>query len=233
MTNILNVISAMAEAAATAERGTLQRPSKPVITLSRDYGSGGDIIATRLSQRMDIPLYDEELLRSIAIRLNEDPAVVRQLDEGFGRAKDMWLYRLFSGKEVGQDAYRDTLIKLVLSLGRMGGIIIGRGAHVILSDACALRVRITGSPESCARRMAAEGHGSFESELAKFNELNHRRGKFVWEMFNSRLSDASQFDLIVNTDRMEDFEDVVDMLVVMADAVYSGRVLSRAKEKAA
>jgi len=134
---------------------------------------------------------------------------------------------------VGQDAYRDTLIKLVLSLGRMGGIIIGRGAHVILSDACALRVRITGSPEVCARRMAAEGHGSFESELAKVHELNHRRGKFVWEMFNSRLSDASQFDLIVNTDRMEDFEDVVDMLVVMADAVYSGRVLSRAKEKAA
>ena len=233
MTNILNVISAMAETAAASERGSLLRPTKPVITLSRDYGSGGDIIATRLSQRMDIPLYDEELLRSISIRLNEEPAVVRQLDEGFGRAKDMWLYRLFSGKEVGQDAYRDTLIKLVLSLGRMGGIIIGRGAHVILSDACALRVRITGSPEVCARRMAAEGHGSFESELAKVHELNHRRGKFVWEMFNSRLSDASQFDLIVNTDRMEDFEDVVDMLVVMADAVYSGRVLSRAKEKAA
>lgn len=233
MTNILNVISAMAEAAAATEQGSLQRPVKPVITLSRDYGSGGDVIATRLCQRLELPLYDDELLRAVAARLNEDQAVVRQLDEGLGRAKDMWLYRLFSGKEVSHDAYRDTLVKLILSLGRMGGVIVGRGAHVVLADACALRVRIAGSPEICARRMAAKGHGSYEAELSKALEINHRRGKFVWEMFGSRLSDASQFDVIVNTDRMEDFEDVVDMLVVMANAVHSGRVLGRSEEKAA
>ena len=46
MTNILNVISAMAEAAASSDHGTLLRPEKPVITLSRDYGAGGDVIAT-------------------------------------------------------------------------------------------------------------------------------------------------------------------------------------------
>jgi len=233
MTNILNVISAMAEAAATPDQGTLLRPKKPVITLSRDYGSGGDVIATRLCQRLDLPLYDQDLLKALALRLNEDPAVVRQLDEGLGRAKDLWLYRLFSGKEVSPDVYRDTLVKLVMSLGRLGGVIVGRGAHVILSDACALRVRIAGTPEVCARRMADKGHGKYEEELAKARELNHRRGKFVWEMFNSRLSDANQFDVVINTDRMEDFEDVVDMLVVMAEAVHCGRVLGIAREKAA
>ena len=67
---------------------------------------------------------------------------------------------------VSKDAYRDTLVKLVMSIGRMGGLIVGRGAHVVLSDACALRVRVTGSPEVCARRMAERGHGSFEAELA-------------------------------------------------------------------
>ena len=233
MTNILSVISAMAEAASSSDMGTLLRPAKPVITLSRDYGAGGDVIATRLCQRLELPLYDEELLKAVATRLNEEPAVIRQLDEGIGRAKDMWLYRLFSGKEVSQDAYRDTLVKLVMSIGRMGGVVVGRGAHVILSDACALRVRVTGSPEVCARRMAGKGHGSFEAELAKVHEINHRRGKFVWEMFGSRLSDANQFDITLNTDRMEDFEDAVDMLVVMANAVHSGRVLALAEDKAA
>lgn len=231
MTNILNVISAMAEAASSSEHGTLLRPDKPVITLSRDYGAGGEIIAKGLCQRLDIPLYDNELLRSIALRMNEEPAVVRQLDEGLGRAKDMWLYRLFSGKEISHDSYRDTLIKLIMSLGRMGGLIVGRGAHVVLADACALRVRIAGTPEICAHRMAAEGHGTYEDELARARDENHRRGKFVWDMFASRLSDAGQFDIVINTDRMRNLEEVVDMLAAMAKAMHDGHVLGGKEEQ--
>jgi cytidylate kinase len=227
MTNVLSVIAAMAEVAGTEGEGTLLRPRRPVVTLSRDYGSGGDIIATRLSQRLELPLYDNELLQEVAVRMREDPAIIRQIDEGFGRVKDLWLYRLLSGKDVSIESYRDTLIKLVSNFGRLGGVIVGRGAHVILAEACALRIRIAGTPDVCARRMAAAGHGELAAELAKARDLNHRRGKFVWEMFGSRLSDANQFDVVVNTDRMEDFEDVVDMLVGMANAVHSGRVLSR------
>jgi len=224
-TNILTVISAMAEVATVPREGEHHRPRQPVITMSRDFGSGGDIIATRLCQRLNLPLYDEELLREVSARLQDDPAIVRLLDEGFGRAKDMWLYRLFSGKDISPDAYRDTLVKVVMSLGRLGGVIVGRGAHIILAEECALRVRIAGSPEICAKRMAGSGHGQEAELLERAREINHRRGKFVWEAFHSRLSDASGFDITVNTDRMEDFEDVVDMIVVMATAVHSGRVL--------
>jgi cytidylate kinase len=224
-TNILSVISALAEVATVPRQGEHLRPRQPVITLSRDWGSGGDVIATRICQRLKLPLYDEELLREVAGRLNDDPAIVRLLDEGFGRAKDMWLYRLFSGKDISPDAYRDTLVKVVMSLGRLGGVIVGRGAHVILAGECALRVRVAGTPEICAKRMAAQGHGNEADLLAQAHEINHRRGKFVWEAFHSRLSDASQFDLTINTDRMDDFEDVVETIVVMAEAVHSGRVL--------
>lgn len=224
--DIMAVIAAMAEVAtAPPTDGTLSKPRQPVITLSRDYGAGGDIIATRLAQRLNVPLYDEQLIREIASRLNDDPAIVKMLDEGIGRAKDMWLYRLLSGKDLGHDAYRDTLVKVVMSLGRLGGVIIGRGAHVILQEGCALRVRIAGTPEVCAQRMADQGHGTYEEELKKAQDVNHRRGKFVWDAFHSRLSDASQFDVTVNTDRMADFEDVVEMLVGLATAIHSGRVL--------
>lgn len=225
--NILTVIAAMAEAATVShDEPTTRHPKKPVITISRDYGSGGDVIAHRLSQRLEVPLCDELVLKEVAARLQDDPAIVRMLDEGFGRAKDMWLYRLVSGRDIGSDTYRDTLVRVVMSLGRVGGVLVGRGAHVILHDACALRVRIIGSPEICARRMAVEGHGSFEQELTKVHDINHRRGKFVWDVFHSRLSDASQYDISINTDRMGDFEDVVEMLEVMAKAIHAGRVLA-------
>jgi cytidylate kinase len=223
--NILTVISSMAEVAAAPRHGEHPRPRQPVITMSRDLGSGGDVIATRLCQRLNLPLYDEDLLRQVAARLHDDPAIIRLLDEGFGHAKDMWLYRMFSGKDIGPDTYRDTLVKVVMSLGRLGGVIVGRGAHVILADECALRVRIAGTPEVCAKRLAAGGQGREVELLAEAKDANHRRGKFVWDVFQSRLSDASEFDITINTDRMDDFEDVVDMIVIMAKAVHAGRVL--------
>ena len=225
--NLLSAIAAMAKVATpTQNEPSIHHPVKPVVTISRDYGSGGDVIATRLAQRLDVPLYDAHVLKEVSERLDDDPSIVRMLDESFGRAKDMWLYRLFSGKDVGPDAYRDTLAKVVMSLGRLGGVIIGRGGHVILRDACAMRVRIAGTPEVCAARMAAQGHGSYHEELTKARDLNHRRGKFVWDVFSTRLSDANQFDIVINTDRMVDFEDAVEMLVVMARAIHGGRVLS-------
>jgi cytidylate kinase len=224
-TNVLSVISALAEVASVPRTGDRLHPAKPVITISRDFGSGGDVIATRLSQRLEVPLFDDTLMRDVATLLHDDPAIVTLLDEGIGRAKDMWLYRLLSGKDLSPDTYRDSLVRVVMSLGRLGGVIVGRGAHVILAEECALRVRITGSPPICARRMVAQGHGTVAELEAKAKEVNHNRGKFVWDVFHSRLSDASEYDLTVNTDRMADFEDVVETIVVMATAIQCGRVL--------
>ena len=217
----------MAEVVMSKPEGTLAHPLKPVVTISRDYGSGGDVIATRLAQRLGVDLFDDQIIKQIAERLHEDHATVKLLDDSIERAKDLWFYRLFSGKDVGFDAYRDTLVKVVMTLGRLGGVIVGRGAHVILAESCALRVRIAGSVEVCAKRMVQGHQQDLAAEIEKANEVNHRRGKFVWEMFHARLSDAHQFDVEVNTDRMDDFEDVVEMLVGVASAIHAGRVLRK------
>ncbi len=223
--NLLSVISAMAEVAERTPKEAGGRPKRPVITISRDLGSGGDEIARRLADRLGLELFDEKVLTEVAARLEDDPAIVRMIDEGFGRAKDMWLYRLFSGNDIGPDTYRDTLIKVVMSLGRLGGVIVGRGAHVILAESCALRLRIAGSEAVCAHRVMAEkGIGEAEAKT-RVHDTNHRRGKFVWDVFHSRLSDASQFDMTLNSDRVGDFGDLVETLADMATAIHAGKIL--------
>ncbi|MBF0372132.1 MAG: cytidylate kinase-like family protein [Alphaproteobacteria bacterium] len=226
-TDVLSAIAAMAEVVSKPAEGTLSRPKQPVITISRDCGSGGDIIAERLAQRLGVPYYEQDLLRRVAERLETDVATARMLDEGIGRAKEMWLYRLFSGQDLSPDTYRDALARVIMSLGRAGGVLVGRGAHVVLANACALRVRVSGTPEICARRLAASQGQSEAEALAHVKDVNHHRGEFVWEMFRSRLSEASQFDITINTDRMVDFEDVVEMLESMAKAVHRGSVLGK------
>ena len=39
---------------------------KTVITISREFGSGGRLIGKRLAEKLDIPYYDKELLDRIS-----------------------------------------------------------------------------------------------------------------------------------------------------------------------
>lgn len=212
MTTIHSAIQALLSSAALEANHLNHRPPKPVIALSRDHGALGRQIADGLSQRLGVPVYDREILAKVAERLNTDPQTLKMLDECVARARDMWLVRLFTGQELTEDAYRTHLVNVILSLGRVGGILLGRGANVVLATSCALRVRITASPEVCTQRVMARYHVSEDEARQQISEINANRGRFVWEMFHRRNSDASNFDLIINTDRFTDVEPVVDLL---------------------
>ncbi|EKV32634.1 hypothetical protein C882_2713 [Caenispirillum salinarum AK4] len=212
MPDVQAIIQAML--AATSAPGHEDKPRErlPAIAISRDYGSGGDEIAQLLSQRLHLKVYDREMIDKVAQRIGTDPQTVRQLDEGIGRVREMWLTRLFSGQDLSPDTYKRHLVDVILSLGRAGGVLLGRGAHVVLSTSTALRVRITGSPEMCTRRVAAAEGLSYDDALDKVREINHNRGKFVWDLFHVRTSDAHNFDIVVNTDRLVDFNQAAAML---------------------
>lgn len=229
MQNILGVISALAEVSVQQQAGTLAKPTRPIIAISRCYGAGGEAIAAKLAQAMDLPVYDKEVLRDVATRMQNDPAVIKMLDDttDLHRVKDMWLYRLFSGKDIGVDAYRDALTNVIGRLARSGGILVGRGSHIILGQACALRVAITGSPDACANRLAAEGQGSYEAMLAEVRQRTASRDRFLKDIFNADPHDPTAFDLTVNTDRMGNFDAAVAAIKTLATAVFEGKVLTK------
>lgn len=212
MPDVQAIIQAMLAAASAPETGEKPREKMPAIAISRDYGSGGDEIARLLADRLHLKLFDAEMIERVATRIGTDPQTVRQLDEGIGRVREMWLTRLFSGQDLSPDTYKRHLVDVILSLGRAGGVLLGRGSHVVLSTSTALRVRITGSPEVCAKRVAATESLTYDEALEKIREVNHNRGKFVWELFGVRTSDATNFDIVVNTDRLIDFNQAAVML---------------------
>lgn len=219
MTTLHSAMQALMMASGLPNESGLHRPPKPVIAISRDHGALGRQIAVALSKRLDIPVYDREILDHIAKRLETDPATLKLLDESNARARDMWLMRLFTGKDLSEDAYRHCLIDVVLSLARVGGIILGRGSNVILSTSCALRLRVTASPEVCARRVAARYGISPDEARQQIDTINHNRGRFVWELFHARNSDATTFDMVLNTDRIDDPDKAVDSILAAYTAL--------------
>lgn len=193
-----------------------RQPDKPVVTLSRDYGSGGREIAQFLAQRLGVPVYDKELLDAVVERSGIDPNLMAQLDERTqGTTLNSWLVSLLSGENMLTDDYRRHLVKVVLAICNTGdgGVIIGRGAHLILAQQEVFRVRVVASPDTCAARIAEKKGVSREEGRKLVDLVNQGRGKFVHDVFNERLNTPTAYDLVINTDRLSRFEDAAEIII--------------------
>lgn len=116
-----------------------------VITISRQYGSGGGEIARRLAARLGWRLLDHQALEEIAARAQVSPAIAQQHDERV----DPWFHRMV--KALWQGGYEgaastvesagfdsETLArlweKIILEAAAIGeAVVLGRGAQCILA----------------------------------------------------------------------------------------------------
>ena len=71
-----------------------------VITIARQFGSGGRDIGRRLSQKLSIPFYDKKLITLAAQESGIDPEIVKSADE---RANNSLLYSLSMGAAAAID----------------------------------------------------------------------------------------------------------------------------------
>lgn len=210
--DIQGVIQALSKAVEVSPLDS-EQTLHPVITISRDLGTGGEEIAKLLAERLGIEIYDEDIMDAIARRSDVNKGVLKALHDKVSSASDSWLYAMVTGKNVSRDDYVRALVTVIRSIYHKGGIIIGRGAHVVLAGRDVLRIRLTGSREACAKRVAHREHLTLTQAKAKCAEVNKERGSFVWNMFNSRLNDPTNFDLTINTDHFAHYEQIVETLV--------------------
>lgn len=211
MVDVQAVIQALIRAnEGPQDQGVTDR--RPVITFSRDFGSGGDEIARALAERLGLPIYDKQILEAVAKHADVNKSLMEKLHESVSAASDAWLYSMIFGKNVTRDHYKQALVTAIRGIYRTGGVIIGRGAHVVLAGRDVLRVRIIGSPDACAKRLAHERHLELAEARAQIREHNSTRGKYVWNTFKSRVNDPVNFDLTINTDHFVHYTQVVELL---------------------
>jgi len=188
---------------------------RPVVTLSRDYGSGGREIAQQLAKHLTVPVFDKELLDAVVEQSGANPRLMAQLDEKTRGFWDGWVVSMLSGENMQDDNYRRHLVKVVLSTLNTGkgGVIIGRGAHLVLAQQNVFRVRIIASPETCAERIAPKRQISLEEARKEVARVNEGRSRFVWDVFKKRLNEPAAFDLTINTDHLSNYEEVVKIII--------------------
>ena len=196
-----------------ATHAVTREPPPPVITLARDHGAGGEAIATKVAELLGVRALDKEILDAVVAEAKSDPQLMRQLDEKSPARGGMFLYASLMGLNDPLSEYQKLLTRAVNAIAFQGGVILGRGAHLLLRGQLRFRVRIVGSEDICAHRLAGDAAAAVPAKLEEVRKINAARAKFFEDTFKVSNQDPLQYDLIINTDRFTDLNEVADLIV--------------------
>jgi cytidylate kinase len=187
-----------------------------VITLEREYGSGGGVIAEKVAKRLGWKLWDQDLTEEIARRLDCDCSAVEQHEE----RRDPAYYRLFKAfmrgshegvqvaarmKMVDADCIRDVVMKILPGIANAGNcVIVGRGSAYYLGiRPDAFHVFIYAPFQERVRRLRTTGKSEKEAtELAE--TVDRDRANFIEKYFKVEWPARHRFHLMVNSGMGED-----------------------------
>ena len=205
-----------------AEKKEKQRQKAEVfvVTVSRDFGSMGKLVAQLLADTLEVRCCDRFILQQVAQRAHVDEELVRALDEHVSKINGHWWQHLLQKDTFSYEDYYRYLVKTVLSISRTGGVIIGRGANFILGEQKAFRVRINGSIEECAKRVAEREKISIEESIKLVHEVNNERAEYTRMLYDTDINDNASYDLMLNSDRYNRVQMVELILDAMEKAGY-------------
>ncbi len=175
----------------------------PFLTISREAGSGGAEVARRVAARLGWAVLDKELVDCLASDLKLEPRVLRLIDETRANWFSETLLNLFNSRLVAQQSYVELLGKVVaLAASDEPVVIVGRGAHLILPHEHGLYVRVIAPRPTRLTELARIEDVDQSTAEKRLDEIDADRQGFIRRNFRRDVSDASLYDLVVNTETL-------------------------------
>ena len=188
---------------ATMERKAVKAKPGPVITISREPGTGGSEIARRLAQALKMDLVGAQIIQKIAESADISAKVIESLDEKELTRRDHWLSSLIETRHLWEDDYLYHLTKVIGTFGRQGNfVIVGRGAQYILPPEDTFRLRFI-APMDVKIQNVMRDFGSSIIDAEKYViKTDSDRHAYLRKYFNADVTDPSHYDMVVNTGKL-------------------------------
>ena len=171
----------------------------PVITISREPGSGGRMVAERISDYLGADLFHREIIQGMAESSNTSTRLLETLDEKGISVLDDWISTLVNDRHLWPDQYLQHLMKVVGAMARHGrAVIVGRGANFILPPETIFRVRIMAPLDKRVMNVARDFGVSTEEARRRVLRTESDRRAFVRKYFHANIGDPVNYDLIIN-----------------------------------
>ena len=110
---------------------------KKIITISREFGSGGRTIGRKVAEKLGIPFYDKEIIEKVAEKSGLSKKYIEEKGE-YSPSKSIFSYS-FLGRNIDGVSVEDYIIsaqrKIIMDLANEGPcVIVGRCADFILRN---------------------------------------------------------------------------------------------------
>ena len=184
---------------------------KIIITIARQYGSGGREIGERVSELLGIPIYDKELITDVASKGSLNTEVIKKADES---AANSLLYTLAMGSNVlGTTMHfgykmplNDKLFLLqsevIRDYAKEGsGVFIGRCADYVLRDEPnVFRLFIYGDLDHRKDRVAKRHPELKSSQIVDaINKTDKRRSTYYNFYTGNKWGKYDNYDMAINS----------------------------------
>ena len=180
-----------------------QKPLGPFVTVSREMASGGADVARRVADRLGWAVLDKELVDRLASDLELEPGVLGLLDETRATWFSETLLNLFNSRLVAQRSYVELVGKVVaLAASAEPIVVVGRGAHLILPADRGVRARIIAPWTTRVSWLVEAERLEAASAEKMIREIDADRQGFIKRNFRCDPSDASLYDLVLNTESL-------------------------------
>ena len=175
------------------------RDKQIIISIGREYGSGGHAIAEDIAKRFNIPLYDSNLLEIIAMEKHVDKDSLKVYDE-VPRVK------LFSRKVKGQSSSLEEnvanmqfdYLKNKASAGE-SFVVVGRCSESILKEyPCMVSIFILGNMDAKIKRIMNIFNLSEDDAIDKIERENFRRKMYHNYYCKGKWGDSRNYDFSIN-----------------------------------
>ena len=205
---------------------------KIIITIARQYGSGGREIGELVAKKLGIPIYDKELITEAATRGSLDESITKLADES---SANSLLYTLAMGSNVlGTTMHfgykmplNDKLFILQSEVikeyaAENSGIFIGRCAdYVLREEANILRIFVYGDlPKREAR--IAQRHPELKSSqiIDVINKTDKRRSSYYNFYTGNKWGRYDNYDIAINSSTLG-IEGSADLIISCVEKILN------------
>ena len=174
------------------------------ITISREPGSGGRVVAKKLAAKLDFKVFHQEVLLEIAKRADVSDKLLATLDEKGLTVLEDCISALVYDRHLWPDEYLKHLMKVIGAIGEHGrAIIVGRGANFVVPPQNRLRLRIVAPQNVRIANVARDFDVTAEDAKRRIIRTESDRRAFIRKYFNADITDPNNYDIVINTGALE------------------------------
>ncbi len=189
-----------AEQRAAQEAAEDRCTPKPVITVSRQLGSGGAEIAMLTAKRLDCEIIGWRIVNQIAERIEVRREIVHLMDEKTRSLVWNWFNQMRKTPSMDENEYHALLLGTIRSFIELGSVVmLGRGAGFVQTERPKVNVRIIAPMEKRIERVVKRDECSRYEAVAAIDRSDSQRAKFTKRLFGEDWGDALNYDLVINT----------------------------------